>query len=255
MFQNFQPMIKKIFISALFSIPILLCAQNIVIYDTLGNMVNGQTITCNRSVADSLIRVHFEVKNTFTDTLVVKMRRSEIGKVMGTQNYYCWSICYSPVFSGAKPTWTDIGSVAMKPDSLYENFSAYYLPNGITGVAGFHYVLYDVNNTNDTAFVDIMFDIAVGIENAQKMVSDLAVFPNPANEGIDINCGNYKSGSVWSAEIFNLTGEKMETRFIPANESSIHINTAGYSPGIYFCTLKEDGKIQVTKKIVINRIH
>ena len=119
---------KHLFLFFLFSFPSYFFAQNLIILDSDSINVNGQTITYYGNVSDTLAKFHFGVKNISPGSLDVKLKRSEIGKLSGTQNYFCWSICYTPVNSGAKPTWTDIGSVFMKPDSIYENFSAYYLP-------------------------------------------------------------------------------------------------------------------------------
>lgn len=237
---------KYLFLTAILGISFLVSAQNIVIYDSLGNNVSGQTITHYGNVNESLVKFHFKVENIFTDSLDVKLKRTEIGKVTGTQNYFCWSICYNPVNSGSKPTWVDIGTVKMKPDSLYENFSAYYIPNGVEGVAGFHYVLYDVNNSSDSAFVDIFFDMTTGI-NENHAYDKTFIFPNPNDGNFAIQVTDISEFNDCEVKIYNILGEEVSSQKIKTSKSEIR----NIPPGIYFCSLKEKNRTVLTKKFMV----
>ncbi len=241
-------MTKKIFVFGLLFIFFekgYFFAQNLVISDSMGNNLNGQTIYVTGSTQDSLLKRHFGVKNTFSDTLEVKMTRTEIGKGAGTQNYFCWSICYGAVNSGVKPTWTDFGSIFMKPDSVYENLSVYFVPNGKTGLAGFHYVLFDVANPGDSAFVDIYFDITTGIGEEEIQKNNFEIFPNPSfgkiifnNVGDDIN----------KIEIRNIPGEII---FQSPGIISGKEYTFEFPEGVYFVSFLNNEKLILTKRMVI----
>lgn len=242
-------MVKKLLLPICLLLPFFLKSQNLLILDS-GTVVNGQTLTYYGNSTDSLLKFHLGVKNLFTDSLDVKMRRTEIGKLTGTQNYFCWSICYTPVNSGIKPTWTDIGTVKMKPDSIYENFTAYFIPNGVSGIAGFHYVLYDVNNPDDSAYVDLVFDITTGIADQKVSSAGLSYYPNPVNDMLTIE-RNQTTGNYSTVVITNLLGEIIESLDFQHFEKAKKINTVHYAPGIYFYCIRQNSTAISTEKFIV----
>ena len=127
--------------------------------DSLGVSVNGDTITKNGSVTQNDLEQHMWVAQTSGAAMDIKAKCYV--QTMDTGRYtVCWFQCYAPQL----PSTTffnpnDIVTVQTTPGSV-SNFSAHYYhtsgaPATITQI---RYVLYDANNTSDSAYVDIKFD-------------------------------------------------------------------------------------------------
>lgn len=219
-------------------------AQNLYFLDSLENNMNGQAVTFSGQDLNTTHTIYLKTRNTSGNYMNVKVRRYELNVIPNTQNYFCWTNCYAPVDAGAQPVWTDPFDVGMVTDSVYEKFSAYYIPNGIAGVSSFRFVLFDVNNPDDSSYVDILFDIAAGEEELLNQEA-VRVYPNPASDVL------FLSSPCDSFEIHNILGEKMEAAisFTDGPQKGIDINH--FNEGIYFLTLKSGNK-SITRKIIFS---
>lgn len=227
-------------------------AQSIVIIDTKsGNEITGQTITLTDADLNNTHEVHLDAKNISGNTLNIKVKRYETSVLMNTQNFFCWSVCYTPTDAGVKPVWTDNGFVAMVPDSVYEKFKAYYIANGNSGASSFRYVFFDVNNTSDSAFVDIVFDISVGMDENSINRNQFYLYPNPSNEIVNFEWNN-KLNQTDKLEIYSAIGEKIESISMNNPTGKFKLNTADYNSGLYFIILKENGIIKSSKKFLVS---
>src|SRR5262245_54346566 len=116
---------------------------------------------------------------------LVNVKRYELNVVTGTQNYFCWHVCYLPQDAGTMPVW-----VAADPHELlagvpFEGFAAHHVANGILGVMGYRYVWYDVNTPSDSASVEIWFDNTTGLQEVAGAPFFL-LSPNPADEVMNV---------------------------------------------------------------------
>lgn len=219
-------------------------AQNLYFLDSSENSMNGQTVTSSGQDLNGTHIVHLKSKNTSGSYMNVKVRRYELNVLPNTQNYFCWTNCYAPVDAGTQPVWTDPFEVGMVADSVYEKFSAYYTPNGVAGVSSFRFVLFDVNNPDDSSYVDIFFDIATGVEETRNQ-DELQAYPNPVRDVLFLSSG-------WeSFEIYNILGEKMQTADSFSTARGKEIDMRNFNEGIYFLTLKSGNK-SITKRIVVS---
>ncbi len=79
-------------------------------------------------------------------------------------------------------------------------------------------------------------------------LSDIRVFPIPADHQINITQGTHLIKSI---EIFNLLGKRVQTISNVSSESRLQINTTDLSSGIYLLKLTDINDASLTKKIVI----
>ncbi len=73
-------------------------------------------------------------------------------------------------------------------------------------------------------------------------------FPNPVVGSTTISLNEITSGM--SIEIIDMTGRIISTNDLTTGMTNININTSGYSNGVYFYRLLNNGKILETKKMV-----
>jgi hypothetical protein len=93
-----------------------------------------------------------------------------------------------------------------------------------------------------------LVDTTIGI-NTNQINYPVKIFPNPANEYINVECSNYKGKNI-EIKIYNNLGQIIHNEKYTNNTNSI-INTSNYSKGLYLVKIMADDKTVETKLIVI----
>ncbi|MBK6753301.1 MAG: T9SS type A sorting domain-containing protein [Flavobacteriales bacterium] len=230
-------------------------AQFVMLHDTQGNMVNNQTVVHWGSVSDALMTVHLETILVNGPQRPVNMRRYEMGVDAGTENYFCWGVCYGPQLAGDMPEWSAAAqhAVTLTPNTPVSNFSGYHVPNGIAGTSTYRFVWYDVGNPTDTAWVDIQFrTTGVGMDEANDTVVAFGLYPNPST-GSDVQLQLEVNGAVneLSLSVYNMLGERVQAHPIRANTNRILLPAAQLTSGVYFASLERAGAAVATKRFVV----
>ncbi len=89
----------------------------------------------------------------------------------------------------------------------------------------------------------------VGIED--KNLDEISIYPNPANDILNINLKNISSVKIVSIDIYNLNGKLIfQDSFY--NTSDLKINISDFSFGMYFMKLYIDNKKLITKSFIKN---
>jgi len=110
---------------------------------------------------------------------------------------------------------------------------------------------YDMTNstwyyTTSTPMVRMNFDPSVGVNEVEDNLG-LRVFPNPANEVINISLNKEVSATL---TLLDVSGKVVKTQAL--NGISTSINTASLNSGVYFVTIN-DGTSVSTQKVVIKK--
>ena len=100
--------------------------------------------------------------------------------------------------------------------------------------------------TTSTPMVRMNFDPSVGVNEVQDNLG-LRVFPNPANEVINISLNKEVSATI---TLLDVSGKVVRTQTL--NGISTSINTASLNSGVYFVTIN-DGTSVSTQKVVIKK--
>jgi hypothetical protein len=79
-----------------------------------------------------------------------------------------------------------------------------------------------------------------------ELVGDLQIYPNPANELINITGGSANT----KFEMLDILGNKIKTGKLDINGNH-KINTSSVLNGVYFIVLMEKGQ-KVTRKIIVH---
>lgn len=82
-------------------------------------------------------------------------------------------------------------------------------------------------------------------------IQKLKLYPNPATDYLFIE---YDVIFVKEAklQIYNTIGAVVYTKTLDERQDNIKISVSDYKNGLYFCSLKIDGKLLNTRKILIN---
>lgn len=239
-------------------------AQSLYFKDAGGSDVTGTTIYVNGSPSASSVVVYLEVGNSSVSNLNVKVTRYEMTCVAGSENYFCWSQCYgnlpacdseySQFPDMVDPQWGDFLPInagsSWPADGNF--FGAYYVPLGYTGSTLYRYVAFDGSNPNDSAYVDIQFDITVGVEKIKNNANISSIFPNPATDEASI-LYEFTSEADATLEVYNMIGELVEKIPMVGREGITVVNTANLDAGIYFYSVTVQSELIHSEKLIVTK--
>jgi len=189
----------------------------------------------------------FTVKNTGTAAKSLKMKRYQVNVLSGTSNYFCWTLCYGPTVDES-PAGDEL---LLQPNAVFNDMFLDYAPAGQSGVSTIRYVIQNIADANDTASITVNFNATLTSINEINTVAKLnAIFPNPANNNVTVNYAlNQGQASI---EVKNLLGQVQKITPITAGSKSTNLNVSDLPSGIYFVSLKSNGNIIDTKRLVVN---
>ena len=230
-------------------------AQGIVtIKDEDGATVNGTLVNGSCLFATDTVSLPTAINSSTMRT--INVRRYELWPVAGSKNFYCWGVCYLPAFSGVNPTWVSQHPVDMNPGATYDNFHAYYQPQGQSGTARFRFVWYDMANPTgaDSSWVDIQFCAQVGIAENRGSTSSLTAWPMPSlGQDIQLDYTMDQGGVANQLVVYSILGEQVRRMTLPATEGRVVLSTADLVPGVYFANIEREGRVLATRKLIVAR--
>ena len=92
-------------------------------------------------------------------------------------------------------------------------------------------------------------------ENVEQLLAneiDLAIFPNPATSVATVSF-SLEAGRNVSVNLFSVTGGMIGNVYegiSTAGKNTVRLNTAGYTPGVYFVELQIDNQVSYSKLII-----
>lgn len=226
-----------------------LFAQNIIISD------HGTAIPNNGNVYymcdyNSIIEGHLSITNNSSYSMDIKVKKIEQSIVSGSSNYFCWSECYSP-FVFVSPSSLPIA--AGQTDS--SNFIIDYMPMGAAGTSIITYVIFNENNPNDSAAVNVHFyGSPTGINTAFfSQVSLLNAYPNPARNTVSFDYSIPAEASSSQIVIRDIVGNIVKQSNISPVSGKAVFAIDELSSGIYFYSLIVNNEVYATRKLVIRK--
>lgn len=221
---------------------------------TAGIDVTGDTVIyCNEDLDSSIIiQGKLWVVNETGSTINGAVRRYEECVVSGTENYFCWDICWSAAVSVSGPMAIAAGDTA---NFFYGDYKAL----GNEGASIIRYRFFDDSNPTSFNEVYIKFhaggsclaiaDCNVGIDEEEPYLT--SVYPNPANEQINFEYNTAdKDGSI---QIYDITGKLVRNYIVNSGSTKSTIGLEGLNSGIYLYTLNVNNKPIATKKFIIKK--
>lgn len=230
-------------------------AQLLNLTNADNEVVNSSTVYFNGTPSDPLMEKDLTCTLNGGQSKSVRLKRYELEPVpMGTQNYFCWDICWLAANAGVHPVWNSNDAVVLAPGVAFEGFHAYYKPQGIDATACFRYVWYDSNVVNDSVWVDICFSTnGAGVEDLSISGADVNIVPNPSNGAVPMMRFSGASTQVDGMVVVrSATGATVATERKRTGQTTVAL--AGELPeGVYFASLEQEGRALVTQRMVITR--
>jgi Secretion system C-terminal sorting domain len=197
--------------------------------------------------------IHVDVTNISSTTKNVKVERTIIDTVAGTDFYYCWAQCYSATACQNNAVITNAESVELEAAETTNLFGAYYRPKGMVGVNTVEYCFFDVNNTSDRVCLVASHDAreAVSILEVTGVTNFLsAPQPNPASglTKIVYNLPNLNNGKL---VVRNMLGSTIKEIQLDKVSDSKTIDVSLFNAGIYFYSLVNNGNIISSQRLVV----
>lgn len=227
-------------------------AQWITLTDHDGiDVTNGSTNKFQITSAGATLVIHLEAVINGGADRTVNVKRYEMGVAPTTQNYFCWNLCYLPQNAGAIPVWVAGDYQNMDPGVPFTGFAGYHVHNGDYSLSTYRYVWYDVANPNDSAYVDLVFESAVGLADVAA-VQQFSVTPNPANDATTVTYAS-SGGSADAVVVYNALGAQVFSTAVAATQRNAQLNLASLREGLYFVSLRQRGRTLGTQRLVVTR--
>jgi hypothetical protein len=224
-------------------------AQNLSLGWINGHINNGDTI---EYIADTGYYVttysYVDCTNHGASTSNVKVRKFDLDTVAGTENAFCWDICYQP------PIHVSNGFIPMIKDSLYSNFIGDYKPRGHCGISYVMYTFFNVADANDTISVVVKYNgsCSSGIEVNSQKVEFSNAFPNPADDQVSFTYSRPAS-SIEDCRLIirDMVGNIVFDLPLTVKSGTLKVNTNDLNSGLYFYSLMVGDQFRFTKKLII----
>ena len=234
---------KKHLLTILLSLPLFLAAQSLeIVY--ADSLVKGNASTSGD------IYGYIHIKNTAkVDQNVLVKRIDGLGYTNLTDsNAICWDQCFNPDVSVAPH------SIKIKAEQTNtSDFVGHVYPDkdGMPATGSVTYVFYVEFNETDSVAFTMNFEVTQDFDLEENQAANkLSVFPNPVVGKANVSYSLSSDDNNYF-ELYTLVGTKVLERKIEEREGEFEFDASGFDSGVYFYTLKSDGKIIETRKMVI----
>lgn len=112
-------------------------------------------------------------------------------------------------------------------------------------------VQWDHYYINNVSFDESDFNVPVGIAENTTEFGSVGVYPNPANDVLNVNV-NLNSNDNAVITMYNALGQAVitETREMNAGLNSVQLNTSNLESGVYFMNVTVNGSTSTTKVVI-----
>jgi len=236
---------KKILLfSTILFIAFFVKAQTLELYSLSDVLINnGDTVTVDSMATVPEMLGEVKVKNVAAQAKSVFCEKQEISIVNGTENTFCWGLCFPPT------TFVSPDPISIASGEVYSGFSGHYSPKNIPGATVVKYT-FKINH-GDSAWVFIKYNAIynyVDLNNISKNISK--PFPNPANSNFNINF-NLEKENNYLVEIYNSEGQKVFENILNMTKGLNYFNVSDLYSGLYICNIKSDGILLKSEKLII----
>jgi hypothetical protein len=178
--------------------------------------------------------------NSSSSTKQVKLKKVHINVVEGSENAFCWGMCYpSGVFVSPYP-------VEIEAEACDSQFVGEYNPMNNEGSSTIRYVFFDQDNPSDTISFVVSYDYLTGV-NPNSIDDQISIFPNPANTTLKVTLGNNKDLKIDICNILGKTVKQVRSDIF----EEIAISVSDLQNGIYFVRIMDGTKAIKVEKLII----
>jgi hypothetical protein len=233
-------MTTRIFLFFAFSLAIQANAQSLVLIDP----VTTVTGTLAELGTTGELVAAWDVQNISDNTLSVRCYRSVVEQVAGSENYFCWGVCFTSA--------TNISPVqaaqVMDAGQINNTFYAHYRANGNPGQTTVKYCFFDNANPGDEACHTVTYcvdmeECVVSVNENVLSGAELGVFPSVLS---GIGKFTYTLPAAYRTaqmDIFNTAGQQVESVQLNNNNGIVILDGQDFAPGAYIVRVSANGAI------------
>lgn len=241
-------MTTRILFFLAFSLTIQVNAQSLELIDPVSTVTGtlAELGTTGELVAA------WDVQNISANTLSVRCYRSVIAEVSGSENYFCWGVCFTST--------TNISPVqvaqVMGPEQVNDTFYAHYRANGNPGQTTVKYCFFDNANPTDEACHTVtycvdMAECVLSVEESGRDRAELGIYPSVMS-GLGKLTYTLPAGlREAQAEIISQTGQMVRTIKLTNTNGLVILDGAEWSSGVYLVRVISSGYLLGTARFVV----
>jgi hypothetical protein len=208
------------------------------------NQVFNETTT-----AFSTKATNFKLKNVASSTkgfFIQKYDNTVNASDKAEANFCTGTVCYPPTTMSATLSLTAGESI---------DFIADLLEASVIGPSNISYEISDLNNPTDMLTISFSYNAPTGIHEISIVRSFSNLYPNPANNLVNLNLNLTKDAQNASLKIYNAVGALVLTKEIGLSKglNSVQEDVSSLESGIYFTQLTVDGYKLPTKKLTLTK--
>jgi hypothetical protein len=166
----------------------------------------------------------------------------------GQNSSFCWDQCY-PDFVSVSDNPITINAMSSNSSTFVGDLNT----GGNAGMSDVTYSFYVDGNPNDQTSVTIQYNYTTGISNVVTETASISsARPNPADAFTTISYKLKGNAAAYTLELNSLLGAKVAQLGFSNNSGVLNIPTQNLNSGVYFYTLKENGKTLSSQKLIVS---
>jgi hypothetical protein len=215
-----------------------------------GEAIGDTLDVWGKSTAAEIVS-HIVLHNNTDNGINVKVRRRQLSMLEGTSSAFCWGLCFPPSTEESP----EARLILAHSQSADEEFSGHYYPEGMIGTSMVEYMFFNEGNEDQNVKVVVRYWSSVSsiAEDAMQGGSISDIYPNPAVNFVSIDYSMPASVQSASVSIVNLLGSVVKEAVVERNAGKLTMDISGLKGGIYFYTVRVNGDIYKTKKLVVRK--
>jgi hypothetical protein len=226
---------------------------------------NSDVVAYNDTVAVDVYEpsdYYLTLVNIASQDVDLMIVRTLIDLLPETVTYFCFENCYSSEVNATEDPYSfkagdtlyhgRPGDTLFNGDIVsYPYFYVHYDPMGQKGISLVKFDFKDNRDISDKTSVVFKFNSnSLGITDKQKTTVSLNAYPNPATSKVFIQ-HDLKEASTARLHVTNLLGVRVKSIPISPTSNKTQLDISDFASGIYFYSLEIDGKISMTKKLIV----
>lgn len=213
----------------------------------LVNPVTNVEATAATLTGSGEMVAEWPVTNITSGAVPIKARREIISEVPGSQNYFCWGVCYD-----ANTTVSVLSQTIQAQDTNF-TFYAHYKPLGNVGQTDINYCFFNTSNSTDVAChtVHYCFECTVGVDDLRNESMSLEL--QGANPIHGLTLMNYQlpaGQNQGKLIIYDLAGNLVKSTVIKGNAGSVLLTSDDFTAGIYLIQVQSGREVSSIKIVV-----
>lgn len=238
-----QLMIKYIFATLLaLTMAHIADAQNIILRDSNGTIVNGDTIEASPTLAQKppYVSIHCKLftQNNTGNSINLRAKKAEITSDADATHSICFEQhCYPP---STYITPTTVPLLPLGSDSTFKGTYAYIEGQHTPGKYLVSYTLYNNDNPADSAIVYVLYNTIPSTTGVASTTvrKNIHIYPNPATDAIHLSSAADINGTL---TITNSIGAVVYKQTLTNNRTA-SIAISNWAAGIYHYNMESNGE-------------